>query len=52
MGVVRHGSGLLKSGYAFDLPVGMGKEIIDIRIERILFKDRNGVAGVGDDPEI
>ena len=43
---------LLKSCGPFDLPVGVGEEIINLVIKCVLFKDRDGVSGVGDDPEI
>ncbi len=43
---------LLKGSRAFDLAVGVGKEVIDLRVERVLFKDRDGMPGVGNDPKI
>jgi len=44
--------GLLKSRGSFDLPEGVGEEVVDLRVEGILLKDRNGMAGIGNDPEI
>lgn len=43
---------LLKGGCAFDLAIGVGEEVVDLGVECILLKDRDGMAGVGDDPEI
>src|SRR5580698_10436028 len=48
MGVGR----LLKRSGSFDLPVGVGEEVFDLRVEGVLLEDRDGMAGVGDDPEI
>ena len=43
---------LLERSEPFDLAVGMGEEIVDQRIKPVFFEDRDGVAGVGDDPQV
>ena len=42
----------MEGSEAFDLSIGVGEEIVDQRVELVLFEDGDGVAGVRDDPQI
>ena len=43
---------LLEGGGAFDFAVGMSEEIVDLCVESVLFEYGDGVARVGDDPQV